>query len=255
MESLTHLETDYELCDYLKDMLVSFATSDNEVDDAEYKYLRDYFLKKAFIKSLIPSWIQTNRNLKEFWHFIKFNYKTYAERRTFIWSEFEPALSFLESQNNIPSAQVIGDTIKTFNSDEISNVWSKALERQAHDPEGAITSARSLLESVCKHILDDLQITYDSSNSDISDLYRSVAKELNLAPSQHTAEIFRQILGGCSSVVGGLAGLRNKLGDAHGNGKNQVKPSSRHAKLAVNLSGSISLFLIETLATRKTAKS
>jgi hypothetical protein len=41
-----------------------------------------------------------------------------------------------------------------------------------------------------------------------------IAKNLNLAPDQHTEEIFKQILGSVQSVVQGLGDLRNKLGDA-----------------------------------------
>src|SRR3954452_8435828 len=38
----------------------------------------------------------------------------------------------------------------------IQDVWRNALHRIHEDPDGAITSARSLLESVCKDILEDL---------------------------------------------------------------------------------------------------
>ena len=73
------------------------------------------------------------------------------------------------------------------------------------------------------------------------------SKELNMAPEQHSEQIFKQILGGCSAIVNGLGSLRNKHGDAHGKSHISVKPSVRHAELAVNLSGSMALFLIETL--------
>ena len=78
------------------------------------------------------------------------------------------------------------------------------------------------------------------------DLYKLTSKELNIAPSQHTEDIFKQILGGVSSVVNGLGALRNRLGDAHGKGKAQIRPAQRHAQLAVNLAGATALFLIET---------
>ncbi|WP_420196198.1 abortive infection family protein [Idiomarina xiamenensis] len=77
------------------------------------------------------------------------------------------------------------------------------------------------------------------------------AKELNLSPDQHNEQIFKQILGGCSGIVNGLGTLRNKLGDAHGKGKLPVKPQARHAELAVNLAGSMTLFLISTHANTK----
>ena len=77
-------------------------------------------------------------------------------------------------------------------------------------------------------------------------LYSEVSRLMSLAPSQHTEEVFKRILGGCQTVVENLGGLRNKISDAHGGGRRRVKPSERHAALAVNLSGSMAMFLIET---------
>ncbi|MGE6473339.1 abortive infection family protein [Serratia proteamaculans] len=77
-------------------------------------------------------------------------------------------------------------------------------------------------------------------------LYRQTAELLNLAPSQHTKKVFKQILGDCTSVVEGLEVLRNRLSDSHGTGKAGVKPAPRHAELAVNLAGSLVLHLLST---------
>ena len=56
--------------------------------------------------------------------------------------------------------------------------------------------------------------------------------KLNFAPSQHTEETFKRILGGVTGVVEGLGSLRNKIGDAHGRGKNGSAPerASRAAR-------------------------
>ena len=72
------------------------------------------------------------------------------------------------------------------------------------------------------------------------------AEKLNLAPSKHTEDIFKQILGGCHSVVQGLGALRSRVGDAHGQGKKAVKPAPRHAELAVNLAGAMATFIAQT---------
>ncbi len=88
----------------------------------------------------------------------------------------------------------------------------------------------------------------------MSELYKTLSKELNLSADQHTENIFKQILGGCSAVVNGLGTLRNKLGDAHGTNSSSIKPSPRHAELAVNLSGSMALFLINTWLNLKDGK-
>jgi hypothetical protein len=84
--------------------------------------------------------------------------------------------------------------LEEFNAAHVNAAWSKALDRRQSDPEGAITMARSLLESVCKHILDELQVDYDDT-MDLPKLYKLTAETLNLAPSQHTEQVFKQILG------------------------------------------------------------
>ena len=66
--------------------------------------------------------------------------------------------------------------------------------------------------------------------------------------------MFKQILGGCSGIINGLGSLRNKLGDAHGKGEIKIKPAPRHAELAVNLSGAMALYLIETFNSTKNKK-
>lgn len=63
--------------------------------------------------------------------------------------------------------------------------------------------------------------------------------------------MFKQILGNCQSVVESLGALRNKLGDAHSLGPRRARPLPRHAALAVNLSGAMAAFLVETWEARK----
>ncbi|MDF9374650.1 abortive infection family protein, partial [Escherichia coli] len=167
---------------------------------------------------------------------------------------FQPMLDYLEGKNKAPADEDISDVLRKFNEDGVHAVWIKALERRHTDPDGAITSARTLLETVCKHILDDMGIQYNNKNIEMSELYKTLSKELNLSADQHTENIFKQILGGCSAVVNGLGTLRNKLGDAHGTNSSSIKPSPRHAELAVNLSGSMALFLINTWLNLKDGK-
>ncbi len=83
-----------------------------------------------------------------------------------------------------------------------------AMERRASEPAGAITLARTLLEDVCKWILDQAGETWQDADNFLQVLYRKLAKVLKLAPDDHTEPIFRQILGSCQSVVKSLGALR-----------------------------------------------
>lgn len=245
------LETDFERAEYLQTMLVTRATG-GDSDNSHYQNLRTYFLENPSVKNLVPRFVRTNRNLDQFWQYIKCQDGTYAGRRELIWGAFEELLNHLESKQSLPAEKTISEQLQKFDADGIHFAWSKALERKSSDPEGAITISRTILESVCKHILDAEEVEYNKSNIELSDLYKATAKELNLAPEQHTEQVFKQILGGCSGIINGLGSLRNKLGDAHGKGKAPVKPQERHAELAVNLAGTMALFLIQTYTNKTT---
>lgn len=237
-----------EQAESLQGILVSQATGGQE-DEAEYTRLRQVVLSQPALASFIPRFVRTCRSLGQFWQFIKNKFGTYAERRTYLWDEFRPMLEFLEQGGAAPSDEVVSIAIEKFDSANVQAAWSKALDRRASDPEGAITMARTLLESVCKHILDEAETTYDDT-PDMNKLYRLTAEQLNIAPSQHTEHVFKQILGGCTAVVEGLGALRNRLSDSHGRGKVGVKPAPRHAELAVNLAGALAVYLLATWEAR-----
>ncbi|GHT24967.1 hypothetical protein AGMMS4957_18910 [Bacteroidia bacterium] len=145
------------------------------------------------------------------------------------------------------------ETIEKFNQEYIVAQWKKAIARKIEDPEGAITTARTLIETTCKYILDEMKVEY-KDDIELPKLYKLTAEKLNLAPDQHTEQIFKQILGGCQTVVEGLGSLRNKLSDSHGKKITQSKPSSRHAELAVNLAGTMTTFLLDTYEFNKNKK-
>lgn len=228
----------------LKVMMVSRARGEL-MDHSDYSKIRRDLLASPKIAKLLPQCVHICRSLTEFWGFIKPKYGTYAERTDFLRVEFDPLLLMLESEARSPSDGAISAAVTKVNLDYIHEAWTKAIERRAVDPEGAVTIARTLLESVCKHILDSAKAPYDEG-ADLPKLYSLASNQLNLSPSQHTEQIFKQILSGCTSVVVGLGALRNKHSDAHGKGVLGTKPSPRHAELAVNLSGAMATFLLQT---------
>lgn len=233
----------------LKNMLVARATG-GAPDNREFVRLRAALVGDPALWRLSPAFVRTCRSLDEFWQVIKQKADNYAERRSIIWSEFQPLFEYLESSSRAPSDEVVSAAVQVFDEVHVAGIWAKALERRAIDPEGAITVARTLLESLCKHILDDCGVAYGDS-PDLNRLYRLTAEQLNLSPSLHSEQVFRQILGGCASVVEGLGSIRNRHSDAHGSGKVYQPPKPRHAELAVNLAGSMASFLLSTWEEKK----
>lgn len=232
----------------LQDILVARATGEF-ADDDEYIRLRAELLAYPEIQARLPSFVSRFRQLSQFWPFIKGRFATYAERRQFIWEEFRRCLEHVETRVT-PIDTDTTAILEKLDSEHVRTAWYRASERRTSDPEGAITAAKTLLETVCKHILDERNTPYEET-FDLPKLYSTVAASLKLAPSQHAEQIFKQILGACQQVVEGLGAVRNRFGDAHGKAKAAVKPAPRHAELAVNLAGSMATFLISTWEARR----
>jgi len=112
------------------------------------------------------------------------------------------------------------------------------------DFSGAITNARSLIEAVLIGIEKDMATDAPVYDGDLVKLYKRVQKLLNLEPDRKDiSEPLRQILSGLTSIVNGLAAMRNKMSDAHAV---TYRPSRHHAKLAVYAATTLADFLFET---------
>lgn len=115
---------------------------------------------------------------------------------------------------------------------------------QENDYDGAITNARSLLESVLHDLEGRLVDEPPEHDGDLQKLYKRVQKLLNLEPSRaDISNALKQVLTGVTSIVTGIAPLRNKMGDSHARSH---RPQRHHAKLAVNAARTAADFLLET---------
>lgn len=212
--------------------------------DQAYFALRRELRKDTVLRSKLPPFVGQCTNLSEFWAFIRSEFATYEERRKFLRRAFAPMVEYLEetdgNQGVVPSSELL----EQFDSTAVHAVWQKAIERLEHDPDGAITASKTLVETVCKHILDDEGVSY-SESADLPNLWHLTAEKLSLSPKQHQDGNLKVVLGNCQSIISRLAAIRNIDGDAHGKGRRGGRPTTRTARLAVNLAGSMSSFLIE----------
>ncbi len=211
----------------------------------DYDVARQGILEESSLTNAMPDWLRAARTGSQYWAFIKRKFRTYADRREFLSAEFDPLFSVAEIGGSGPVVAAVTKLSEVGTPKSVQAAWQKCLERRDRDPEGAITAARTMLESCCKCILDDCGVPLKGTE-DLPKLYGLVAEQLKLSPGAHEEKVFKQILGGCHAVVEGLGTLRNRLGDAHGRGSRPIRPTARHAQLAVNLAGAMSTFLIET---------
>ena len=167
---------------------------------------------------LVGAWVNSGPYIQD-------QSRTYAKRRRYIAEQFEEVLTFLEQQAATSGDEPISEMLNKVDAPHVAAAWQEALERRASDPTEAITSARTLIETVCKHILDEQKVDY-SDTDDLPTLYRLTADSLNLSPSQHTEQVFRQISGRlpeCCRRSGSYAESSQRCG---WNGNSRCSPGS-----------------------------
>lgn len=149
-----------------------------------------------------------------------------------------PAINELNNSSNILSLDTVVRDIH------------RATEATQTDPESAVTSACSLVESMCRSILielgEDLPL-----KKDLKSLFNAVKKPLGLSPDRtdmnpEILDDVRKVLSGLATLIEGIGALRTHGGDAHGREKGFRRIDARIANLAVNSASTTALFLMET---------
>ena len=159
----------------------------------------------------------------------------------------------LISDNISQIDEEISTAFSRVDSARIKLVWGKLLERKNRDPEGTLTLAKTLIETVCKYILDKSGTTYPR-NSDLPKLYYLTAQQLVLLPSQNEGNPYQNMMGCCQSIINTLSSIRNSLGDAHGKSENIEVPDNIDVELIVNLAGAISLYILSIWSKERNIK-
>jgi hypothetical protein len=111
------------------------------------------------------------------------------------------------------------------------------------DPEQAIGSAKELLESVLKTILEDHAA---KPNEDMPTLLKKAQQKLRLDPksTEPGSETLRRTLSNLGQIVIGVAELRTLYGTGHGRSK-VPELEIAHARLVVNAAITVASFLVE----------
>ena len=119
-----------------------------------------------------------------------------------------------------------------------------------NDPGLAIGTAKELVETCCKTILDARRVAF-SKGADLPELVRLTSKELELTPDDipekaKAADTIKRLLSNLATITQGVAELRNHYGTGHGKSAGAKGLQSRHAKLAVGAASTLAVFFSET---------
>jgi len=155
-----------------------------------------------------------------------------------------------EAGKSVPVLSELAGLSNTIDFDTVERDLERALDSVQTDPEDAVTSACSTLESVCRSILVELALELPAKK-DVQGLYNAVKEPLGLSAGRTDidpliANDVRQILSGISSMINGIGALRTHGGDAHGREKGYRRIDERIARLSIHSASTIALFLLET---------
>ena len=123
-----------------------------------------------------------------------------------------------------------------------------------NDPGLAIGTAKELVETCCRTILQERQVEIPS-RVDLPKLVKLTSQELALTPEDipdqaKASETIKRLLSNLATITQGVAELRNQYGTGHGKNATTKGLDSRHAKLAVGAASTLSVFLAETHSAR-----
>jgi hypothetical protein len=129
----------------------------DQAENQEFALLRPRLIADARLKHVMPQWLRTCRSLDLFWPYIKERSGTYVDRRRIINEELNPLFELLEGSALSPSDHISGIKLEAFDKAGVHDIWLRALDRRSSDPDGAITLARTLIESTLKKFLMSIQ--------------------------------------------------------------------------------------------------
>ncbi|MGX1373853.1 hypothetical protein RKD56_000971 [Priestia megaterium] len=226
-----------------------FGISDYNLflSDEDFQQARLMIFKLCREKEMeIPNILRDSRSVEEFIQFLLFDNSPYGENMTYISSIFNPFVDMLELENiEIKILHIECKVPEELSYNHILEDISKCEKRiETGDYSGALTSARSLIEGVCKEIIYNIDGEDVGGSPNLPNLFKKVRSHLNLDPSNEALQKpLQQVISGLIQVVQGLNEVRNIGGDGH---TRKVSPSLHHALLVVNSAKTVVNFLFDT---------
>lgn len=140
---------------------------------------------------------------------------------------------------------IMTQDIYKFDSETIRENIEKCDKKiEESDFTGAITNARSFLESLLLYIYQDIKKEKYNFTGDLPRLYKDVSRLLKLNIEENTEDDIKKVLGGLTSIISGISGISNKMADRHGRlieyDKKKLKD---YATLAVNSAKTLSIYI------------
>ncbi|WP_133625218.1 abortive infection family protein [Erwinia sp. LJJL01] len=148
-------------------------------------------------------------------------------------------------------SKTLEDYIKLGDYSSIDNEFRRAVENIQTDPHASVTAACSIIESTLKHYIEKFNLPMPQKLT-VAPLWSTVMPDLGLNSDPMLAADQHKVLKGMSSIIDGVAAFRSHIGSAHGRGPNPPMIVVAEARLVVNVSHTIVVFIMDILHAKKT---
>ena len=151
---------------------------------------------------------------------------------------------------DLPGVDAARKTLVTADAGYVAQQITRMESSVEDDPALAIGTAKELVETCCRTILNAANVA-TSNSANLAQLVKLTAKELQLTPDDipdaaKAADSIKRLLSNLAIITQGIAGLRNLYGTGHGKSAGSKGLQPRHAKLAVGAASTLAVFLTET---------
>jgi len=151
---------------------------------------------------------------------------------------------FVRLAGESPAAKTLNDYFKAGDFASVEAEFGRAVSQIDRDPHSAITAASSIIEALCKSYIESLGLEMPSKQT-VVPLWRVVQLHLGLNVDPTLADDQKKILQGLASIVDGIGAYRTHIGSAHGRGLQPPTIVPSEARLAVNASHTLVMFIME----------
>ena len=154
----------------LQNVLIAQVRGSNDTaiqNNPEYRELRNELIQHEEISILLPRFVRTCRDLRQFWSYIKSSYAHYDERERFVREQFAPLLDKLEGDVTLNRHTLIDKSVISHPPD------TPQIPTPVH--ENSFKQSRIELREKISQLFDaseiktmcfDLSIDYDSLSGD-----------------------------------------------------------------------------------------
>lgn len=147
-------------------------------------------------------------------------------------------------------AALLTKTLKErFESGDFSSIekeFERAVKNISKDPQAAITASSAIIESALKFYIEKFGLNMPN-RMNIMDLWNVVRSNISLNSNVILAGDQKKMLAGLTAAMDGVGSFRSHIGSVHGRGKAPPTIEKAETRLAVNISYTIVLFIMEYL--------